>query len=110
MQMETGCGLNLSVYLLLQGSGVNFINILRFLLRVQIPKAQKYTGGVTVFLCFWDTKHKTACKHVGKIDPNNFTNIIREDFCYIIVLQSFYVLTVSVCIYLAKEYWRKSYP
>jgi hypothetical protein len=34
--------------------GVDFTNILRKLLCPQIPKAQKDTCDLTVFLCFWD--------------------------------------------------------
>jgi len=37
-----------------QSPGINFINILWAVLCAQIPKAQKKTGKLSVFFCFWD--------------------------------------------------------
>jgi hypothetical protein len=39
----------------------------------------------------------------------NFTNILRAAFSYQSSLHSFYVLTIWVCNFLAKGFWRKSY-
>ena len=38
----------------------------------------------------------------------NFTNILRAAFSYKSVLHSFYILTVWVCNFLAKENWQKA--
>jgi len=38
----------------------------------------------------------------------NFTNILRAAFSYESFLRSFYVLTIWVCNFLAKGFWRKS--
>jgi hypothetical protein len=38
----------------------------------------------------------------------NFTNILRAAFLYKSFLHSFYVLTIWVCNFLAKGFWRKS--
>jgi len=38
----------------------------------------------------------------------NFTNILRAAFCILVFLRSFYVLTIWVCNFLAKGFWRKS--
>jgi len=38
----------------------------------------------------------------------NFTNILRADFSYKFFLRSFDVLTIWVCNFLVKGFWRKS--
>ena len=38
----------------------------------------------------------------------NFNNILRAAFSYESFLRSFYVLTIWVCNFLAKGFWRKS--
>jgi len=50
-------------------SGVNFTNFYEQLLLTGIPKAQKDSDDLTVFLRSWDLGVKAASKHVGEIDP-----------------------------------------
>jgi hypothetical protein len=38
----------------------------------------------------------------------NFTNILQAAFCTEVFVRSFYVLTIWVCNFLAKGFWRKS--
>jgi len=38
-------------------------------LQADVPKVQKDTLDLTVFLCFWDLQVKALGKHVGEIDP-----------------------------------------
>ncbi len=43
------------------------------------------------------------------IPDGNFTNILRAAFLYESFLRCFYVLTIWVCNFLAKGFWRKSF-
>jgi len=55
-------------------------------------------------------REQVDLKQVGQVDwPGaNFTNIFQAAFSYEIVLRSFSLLTVWLCKFLSKEYWRKS--
>jgi hypothetical protein len=55
------------------------------------------------------------CKHLKAVQKNfgmtvNFTSILQAAFYYQSSLRTFYVLTIWVCNFLAKGFWRKSCP
>ncbi len=63
------------------------------------------------FVLFWqkDLGAKAAHKMLVKLTPGgNFIIILQPAFLYESFLRSFYVLTIWVCIFLAKGFWRKS--
>jgi hypothetical protein len=54
-------------------------------------------------------KLKTRPKTTFRFSPGvNFTNILQAAFSYKGFLRSFYVLTIWVCNFLVKGFWRKS--
>ncbi len=62
-----------------------------------------------VILCRKNIGGKAADKRLAKVTTGvYFTNVLPAAFLYKRVLQTFSLLTVWLCNFLTKEYWRKN--